>query len=61
MSNPLIITRIQTKSEEEMDTKVKMYFDTYPKQGYMTYVKNTYYDPQVCMHVTEVARLSSCD
>ena len=51
----MITVQIKTDTEEEMDTKVKMYFDTYPEQGYMTHIKSTYYD------VTEVARLGSCD
>jgi len=57
----MITVQIKTDTEEEMDTKVKMYFDTYPEQGYMTHIKSTYYDHKLEQHVTEVARLGSCD
>ena len=57
----MITVKIEEESEQEMNRKVNIYFTMYPEKGYMTHVKNSYYDPRISMYITEIARLGSCD
>ena len=57
----MITVRIETESEEEMDRRIQMFYDTYPPMGYMTSIDKSYYDERRAIYVAEMSRLNSCD
>ena len=57
----MVVIKLDAASEEELDNKLNIYFDAYPREGYMTRVSDTYYDHFTNKHVTIVTRLQSCD
>jgi hypothetical protein len=57
----MITVRIETESEEEMDRRIQMFYDTYPRMGYMTSLDKSYYDERKAIYIAEMSRLNSCD
>ena len=48
-------------TEEELDRRVRDYFDMYHPLGYMTSLNRTYYDEEMKVYIAVITRLSSCD
>ena len=48
-------------TEEELDKRIKDYFNQYHPLGYMTSLSKLYFDEELNVHIAVINRLSSCD
>lgn len=53
--------KLMSYTEEELDKRIKDYFNQYHPLGYMTSISKVYFDEELNVHIAIINRLSSCD